>query len=120
MTRAYESWDFFDKQHFNSDGTMTEEYRNRLLEEGKSLFDTLAMEAEVMEQVKEFEAREERYLQEFGETWSEMNQRRSLNLTPAQQKAKQQAALEEGADLSELPYDMEQDDYYNYYAEYPG
>jgi len=78
------------------------------------------MEALQMAEVKEFEEREERYLQLYGETWSEMTKRRSQQLTPEQKRARQLAALQEGAEISELPYDMEPDEYYDYHADYPG
>ena len=120
MARAYDFWDSFDKENFNPDGTMTEEYRARLMARGKTLDDTWAMEARKMAEVKEFEEREERYLQLYGETWSEMTKRRSQQLTPEQKRSRQLAALREGAEISELPYDMEPGEYHDYHANYPG
>ncbi|MGH2416634.1 MAG: hypothetical protein ACRDEA_23640, partial [Microcystaceae cyanobacterium] len=98
----------------------TQEYRDWLMEGGTSLFETFAMEARKQKEVKDFEEREQLCLKRFGETFSEMTARRSQNLSPAQQKKRQQLALDEGAELSELPYDMEPDEYYDHYADYPG
>ncbi|MFP4409863.1 phosphoribosyl-ATP pyrophosphatase [Coleofasciculus sp.] len=120
MARAYDFWDSFDRENFNPDGTITESYRARLMSRGKALEDTWAMEARKMAEVKEFEEREQRFLQRYGMTWSEWSQSGQEQLTLQEQSARQQAALQEGAELSELPYDIEPEDYYDYHAGYPG
>ncbi|MGH2415394.1 MAG: phosphoribosyl-ATP pyrophosphatase [Microcystaceae cyanobacterium] len=120
MARAYDFWTSAQKENFHPDGKMTQEYREWLIANGTSLFETFAMEARKQKEVKDFEETEQRYLREFGETFSEMTARRSQNLSPAAQKKRQQLALDEGAELSELPYDLEPDEYYDHYADYPG
>jgi hypothetical protein len=120
MARAYDFWDSIDREHFNPDGTMQEDYRQSLIARGVSLDKTWGMEARKMAEVQEFEEREERYLQLYGETWSEMTKRNSQSLTSEEKQARQLAALQEGAEISELPYDMEPDEYYDYHAGYPG
>ncbi|MGH2415117.1 MAG: phosphoribosyl-ATP pyrophosphatase [Microcystaceae cyanobacterium] len=120
MARAYDFWSPMQKRHYNPDGSMKEEYREELIASGTSLFETFARESRYKEEVRQFEQREERYLREYGETFSEMTERQSRNLTTSQLKKRQQLALEEGADLCELPEHMEPDEYYDYYANYPG
>jgi hypothetical protein len=87
---------------------------------GKTLDDTLAMEATTIAEVKAFEEREENFLQRFGIPYSEWAGLGKPSESERQRQVKQQAALKEGADLSELPYDMEPDEYYDYHANYPG
>jgi hypothetical protein len=77
------------------------------------------MESRKMKEVKDFEEREQLCLERYGETYSSMTARRSQKLTPAQQEKRQQQALDSGEELSSLPYHMEPDEYYDYYADYP-
>ncbi len=76
MARAYDFWDPIERENYNQDGTMTAQYRQWLLDTGVPLDDTWAMEARKMAEVEEFEEREQRYLQLYGETWSDMTVRR--------------------------------------------
>jgi hypothetical protein len=117
--RAYDYWSSLDKIYFNADGTMKEDCKNRLLAQGTSIFDIFLMEAEKQKDIKDFEEREQFCLERYGETFSSMTARRSQKLTPAQQEKRQQQALDSGEELSSLPYHMEPDDYYDYYALYP-
>lgn len=119
MAQAYDFWDSFDRENFHPDGRMTEAYRNRLMARGDNLFDTFAMEARKQKEVKDFEEREQRFLRQFGYTWSEWAMSSQEKSTPADQKKRQQLALNEGVELSELPFDMEPDEYYDHYADYP-
>lgn len=120
MARAYDFWDISIRENYNPDGTMKEEHREWLMANGTSLEDTWAMEARKMAEVKEFEEREQRFLQRYGMTWSEWSQSGQEQLTLQEQSGRQQTALQEGAELSELPYDIEPEDYYDYHAGYPG
>ena len=117
MARAYDFWDSFDRENFNPDGTMTEAYRNRLMARGRSLFDTFYMEAIQMKEVKDFEKREQNFQKNWGISYTEWEQ--SGREKPAQQKKRQQDALDSGEELSSLPYHMEPDEYYDYIADYP-
>jgi hypothetical protein len=87
--------------------------------DGTSIFDIFLMEAEKQKDIKDFEEREQFCLERYGETYSQMTARRSQQLTPAQQQKRQQQALDSGEELSSLPYHMEPDEYYDYYADYP-
>ena len=120
MAGAYDSWTPMQQRNYHPDGRMKEEYRNWLMANGTSLFETLALEARQQREVKAFAEREQLCRERFGATFGEMVARRSGNLTPAQRQKQQQLALEEGADLSELPYHMEPEDYYDYHGGYPG
>lgn len=120
MARAYDSWSPIQKTIYKPDGTMNEEYRKRLMSEGTSLFDTFSMEAIMQKEVKDFEEREENFKKRWGMTFSEWDGSGQGNLSPAEQKKRQQLALDEGAELSELPLDMEPDEYYDHYADYSG
>jgi hypothetical protein len=117
--RAYDDWSPMHKRMYNPDGSMKKEYREELLESGTTLFDTFYMESRKMKEVKDFEEREQLCLERYGETYSSMTARRSQKLTPAQQEKRQQQALDSGEELSSLPYHMEPDEYYDYYADYP-
>lgn len=119
MARSYDFWSSMQKRMYHPNGTMKTEYREELMKSGTTLFDTLNMEAIQMKEVKDFEEREQLYLEQFGETFSQMTARRSEKLTLAQQQKRQQQALDSGEELSSLPYHMEPDEYYDYYADYP-
>lgn len=117
MARAYDYWDSFDREHFNPDGTMTEKYREWLMSNGSSLFDTFAIEVIQMKEVKDFEEREEYFPKKWGISFTEWDRSGQEKFTPAQQRQRQQEALDAGEELSSLPYDMEPDEYYDYYVD---
>lgn len=118
MARAYDFWDSFDRENFYPDGSMTEKYREWLMENGTSLFDTFGMEGRKMKEVKDFEEREQTFQQNWGISYTEW-ERSGQKLTPAQQQKRQQQALDSGEELSSLPYHMDSDEYYNYISDYP-
>jgi hypothetical protein len=121
MATVYDSWSPMQKRHYNSDGSMREEYKQQLLSEGASILDIFAMEARKQEEVRQFEEREQLCLAHYGETFSAITERRRRESEAFYQRnERQRLALEEGADISELPEHIEPDDYYDYHAGYPG
>lgn len=116
--RAYDFWSAMDRMYFNRDGTMKEDCKNRLLAKGTSIFEIFMMEGEMQKKVKDFEEREKNFQKNWGISYTEWNQSERENLTPAQQQIHQQQALDSGEELSSLPYHMEPDEYYDYYADY--
>jgi hypothetical protein len=119
MAIAYDFWSSMQKRMYNPNGTMKAEYREELMKSGTSLFDTFYMEAIQMKEVKDFEQREKNFQKNWGISYTEWEQSGREKLTPAQQQKRQQQALDSGEELSSLPYHMEPDDYYDYYADYP-
>jgi hypothetical protein len=117
--RAYDNWSPIHKRMYNPDGSMKEEYRAELMASGTTLFDTFYMESRKMKEVKDFEEREKNFQKNWGISYTEWEQSGRENLTPAQREKRQQQALDSGEELSSLPYHMEPDEYYDYYADYP-
>lgn len=116
MATAYESWSSAEKERYNPDGTMKEEAKNRLLAKGKSILDIFSMESRKQEEVQQFEEREQWFQEQYGITYSEWSR---PSESSAQRNKRQRLALQEGADISELPDHMEPDEYYDYHAGYP-
>ncbi|TVQ41948.1 MAG: phosphoribosyl-ATP pyrophosphatase [Gloeocapsa sp. DLM2.Bin57] len=119
MAKAYDYWDIVTRENYNPDGTMKESYRNRLIARGCDFFKTLHMEMQKIKEVEEFEKMEEKFKEiGGGQTYSEFLDKSSNKESISQQNRRQQEALREGAEISELPYDIDPDDYYNYYSSY--
>ncbi len=114
MVRAYDTWDFFDRQYFHPDGSMTDEYRKLLMADGCSLWDTFAMEAEQMKQVKAFEDQENFFLQQYGITYTDWINSAPRSITDEELEAKQRAAILAGEELSTLPIAIDPDEYYDF------
>ncbi len=111
MARLYDTWGFLDKMHYDPDGSMKPEYKQRLLADGMSESEIYYVEHQKMLEVKKYEQREQKWLEESGITYSEWEAqgRRS----DAQLKRRQQSALRNGEELSSLPLDIDPDDYYD-------
>lgn len=120
MGRAYDYWSLLDKEHYYPDGTMKTSYRQSLLDRGYDFFYTVQLEWEQKKKVTSFKNMEKQFEEAGWGSYSEFLDRSTSQEDPSQQKRRQQQALAEGAELSELPYDMAPDDYYDYHAHYPG
>lgn len=121
MSEAYKSWSALDQVCFNPDGTMKEEIKQIKLSKGTTLAEIQSMEARKKQNIRQFEELEQRYLRDYGETFSAMTERRRRqSQSSAQLQKRQRLALDEGAELSELPQAVDPDEYYDYQARQVG
>ncbi|MDJ0719459.1 MAG: hypothetical protein QNJ54_35440 [Prochloraceae cyanobacterium] len=112
MTRLYDTWDSYDRECFNPDGSLTDNYRDELIEAGWDFVNIIRLELRKMNEVKEFERREKFYEKEVGMPYSQY-----CKQTPSQIREiaeRQRLALLEGEELSALPEHIDPDDYYFY------
>lgn len=76
MAKASDFFNAIDKRNYNEDGTVKQEYRDFLLSEGVDESRIFAFESLKKRQIEQFQEREERYFQLYGETYSDMTLRR--------------------------------------------
>jgi hypothetical protein len=108
MARAYDSWDFLDKQDYNPDGTMKPHKRQRLIARGMSLSSIDYLEQQKIQEVQKFEQREQRWLEQYGKTFTEWEA--EGRLSDQELRRRQQSALRNQEDISELPIAIDPDD----------
>jgi len=119
MAKAYDYWDIVTRENYNPDGTMKESYRDRLIARDCDFFKTLHKEMQKIKEVEEFEKMEEKFKKiGGGQSYSEFLDKSIKKESISQQNRRQLEALREGAEISELPYDIDPDDYYDYYSNY--
>jgi hypothetical protein len=111
MARLYDTWNSITKMNYNPDGSMKESWRQTLLNDGRSLDTIEYLENQKMLEVKNYDEREEDWLKRDGITYSEWEaQGRESD---AELKRRQKSALRNCEDISELPMDIDPDDYYD-------
>lgn len=109
MARAYDSWDTITRLNYNPDGTMKEAWRQRLLQRGMSLHEIDYLEQQKIQEVQKFEQREQRWLEQYGQTFTEWE---AAGRLPDQElRRRQQSALRNREDISELPIALDPDEY---------
>ena len=118
MAEAWDFWSDFDKERFQKDGTLKPEVAREMIERGMDFTDTIAMELQKYEEIQRFERRDREWLDKYGETWSDWKLRHDRDNAKfeRQQREKlgrssQQAALENGEELSTLPIAIDPDEY---------
>lgn len=117
MGRAYDYWSLREQENYNPDGTMKETYRQKLLDRGYDFFYTCQMEYDQKQKVKNFEEMEKEWKDRgYTKTYSEFLDSSRNQQSLSQQKRRQEQALSEGAEISELPFDIDPDDYYDYHS----
>ena len=126
MAEAWDFWSDFDKERFQKDGTLKPEVAREMIERGMDFTDTIAMELQKYEEIQRFERRDREWLDKYGETWSDWKLRHDRDNAKfeRQQREKlgissQQAALENGEELSTLPIAIDPDEYYDRLSDYP-
>ncbi len=110
MARLYDSWNFLDKRNYNPDGSMKPHKRQRLLNDGLSPSEIEQVENRRMLQVKQFDEREQRWLEEHGIPYSEWEKQGQQS--QAELEERQKKAIRNGEEISSLPMDIDPDDYY--------
>ncbi len=111
MARLYDSWDFMTQRNYNPDGSMKPHKRERLLASGMSASEIYYVESQKMLEVKDYEEREQDWLERFGYTYSEWEAKGRMS--QAELESRQKSALRNGEELSSLPMDIDPDDYYD-------
>ncbi|MDY6940460.1 MAG: hypothetical protein SWY16_22735 [Cyanobacteriota bacterium] len=120
MAEAWDFWSDLDKERFQKDGTLKPEVAREMIAKGMDFTDTIAMELKKYEEIRWFDRRDREWLEKYGETWSDWKLRHDLAHAKfeRQQREKlgissQQAALENGEELSTLPIAIDPDEYYS-------
>jgi hypothetical protein len=119
MSSVYDQLEPDIRVCYNPDGSMQEWFKNSLIKNGEDEIGIKEREESIREQMKEIEDYQERMEKQFQKytgssfrEWQEASRDKTL-LT--ERRRKQENALKGGADLSELPYDMDVDEYYDYF-----
>ena len=118
MVRAWDYWPWIEQENYNPDGTMKEDHKKFLLQRGESKAEIGFMEAFQKSKLREFNEREELFQRQWGMSyveWAKIKPTRSP--AKAQQEADLQKSMKKslfaGEDISELPGDIDPDDYYD-------
>lgn len=108
MARAYDSWNTITQRNYHPDGTMKEAWRQRLLNRGMSHHEIDYLEQQKTQEVQKFEKREQRWLEQYGQTFTEWEA--EGRLSDQELRRRQQSALRNREDISELPIAIDPDD----------
>lgn len=110
MARLYDSWDFLDQMDYNPDGSMKPHKRERLLARGMSPSNIAYLENQKMLEVRQFDEREQLYVERYGIPYSEWE--KQGRQSQAELEERQKKAIRNGEEISSLPMDIDPDDYY--------
>jgi hypothetical protein len=94
--------------NYNPDGTMKPEKRQRLIARGMSLSSIDYLERKKIQEVQKFERREQQWLEKYGKTFSEWEA--EGRLSDKELRRRQQSALRNREDISELPIAIDPDE----------
>ena len=111
MARLYDSWDLVDRMDYNPDGSMKPHKKERLLARGMSESEMAYVEHQRMLEVKDYDEREQDWLERFGYTFSEWDAK--CQESPAELERRQRKAIRNGEEISSLPMEIDPDDYYS-------